>query len=295
MFAILHDEGITGQSSTVKNRDCDLQPLDAIETLLQIMEYYPLVALAEIPRLQEFYEYLMALLYHLYLPERITDIVVEFGNARYQEIADRFILMDQPISGSDLQLIWQTARGNTQWNPQVCEQFFYAVRAINWSLHPSQRLRVLLGSPPNDTAPHKRDALQTWLHRNAYYAMVVEREVLQKGRRALLIANRQLLLRGQHTAYIPQKLNVSSLLAQSHPGSLFVIDLLALSSQNPLVQRVHLAQWPRRSLAFLAGTWLENEPCPNPVSMREEKCPYGQQADAILYLGPGEMVTACCS
>jgi hypothetical protein len=291
VLAPSHDEDRARKNTTVKNRHNDLQPLDAIETLLQVMEYYPLVALAEIPQLQEFHEYLMALLYHPYLSERITDIVVEFGNAHYQKIADRFVLTDQPVSRSDLQLIWKTTSENSLWNAQVCEQFLYIVRAINWSLHPSQRLRVLLGSPPVHAETHKGEVSQAWFYHNAHYVRIVEKEVLQKGRRALLIASRDRLLRGQQIARRPQELNVGGLLANRHPGSLFVADLLALSSQNALVQKAGLAKWPRLSFAFLVNTWLAHELYPDPLGMNEEKSPYGTQADAILYLGPGEMLT----
>ena len=77
-----------------KNTGCrnHLQPLNAVEALLEQMEHFPLVALGEVHQLQEFYDFLTALLYHPLLPEKITDIVVEFGNAHYQEIADRLVL-----------------------------------------------------------------------------------------------------------------------------------------------------------------------------------------------------------
>ena len=79
---------------------------------------------------------------------------------------------------------------------------------------------------------------------------------MQKGRRALLIAGRYHLLRGLHAGLNSQKLNAGTQLAQRYPHQLFVVDLLALSSQHPLVGQARLAQWPRRSLTLLAGTWL---------------------------------------
>ena len=35
-------------------------------------------------------------------PEKITDIVVEFGKTHSQEIANRFLLTDQPVAKADL-------------------------------------------------------------------------------------------------------------------------------------------------------------------------------------------------
>ena len=135
-------------------------------------------------------DFLTALLYHPLFSEKITDIVVEFGNAHYQEIADRFLLTDQPVAKADLQQIWRTANGNTFWDVPVYEQFFVTVRAINWTLPPSRRLRVLLGDPPFNpyiydfSSTPDEETISAWLARDAHYAEVVEREVMQKGRRA---------------------------------------------------------------------------------------------------------------
>lgn len=272
-----------------------LQPVNAVEALLEQMGQFPLVALGEVHQLQEFYDYLTALLYHPLLPEKITDIVVEFGNAHYQEIADQFLLTDQPVAKANLQQIWRTASGNVLWDAPVYEQFFVTVRAINWTLPPSRRLRVLLGDPPFDPytydfASPDEEMLQDWFARDAHYAKVVEQEVMQKGRRALLIAGRYHLLRGLHTGRDSQELNAGTQLAQRYPHKLFVVDLLVLSSQHPLVE--HLAQWPRRSLALLAGTWLGYALRPTPFSISREASIYNRQADAVLYLGPGELLTA---
>jgi hypothetical protein len=274
-----------------------LQPVNAVEALLEQMERFPLVALGEVHQLQEFYDFLTALLYHPLLPEKITDIVVEFGNAHYQEIADQFLLTDQPVAKADLQQIWRTASGNVLWDAPVYEQFFVTVRAINWTLPPSRRLRVLLGDPPFDPyaydfASPDEKTLSVWLARDTHYAEVVEQEVMQKGRRALLIAGRYHLLRGLHAGRDSQELNAGTQLAQHYPHKLFVVDLLALSSQHPLVGQARLDQWPRRSLVLLAGTWLGDALRPTPFSISREASIYSKQADAVLYLGPGELLTA---
>jgi hypothetical protein len=275
-----------------------LQPINAVEALIKQMEYFPLIALGEVHQLQEFYDFLTALLYHPLLPEKITDIVVEFGNAHYQEIADRFLLTDQSVAKADLQQIWRTASGNILWDAPVYEQFFVTVRAINWTLPPSRRLRVLLGDPPFD--PYTYDfssfpdekTISARFARDTYYAEVVEKEVMQKGRRALLIAGRYHLLRGLHAGQDSPELSAGTQLAQRYPHQLFVVDLLALSSQHPLVRQACLDQWPRRSLALLAGTWLGGALRPTPLSISREASIYGKQADAVLYLGPGELLTA---
>jgi hypothetical protein len=82
----------------------------------------------------------------------LTDIVVEFGNALHQDIADRFILEGKPVADADLQKIWRhTIGGNVLWDAPVYAQFFRSVRAVNALRPPKQRLRVLLGDPPSIT------------------------------------------------------------------------------------------------------------------------------------------------
>ncbi len=289
----------------------DLQPGDAVHGILTAMERYPLVALGERHLLQEMHDFITALLLHPALPGTITDIVVEFGNALYQDLADRFILGDQPVATADLQQIWRfTIGGNVLWDAPIYERFFRTVRAVNWMLPPARRIRVLLGDPPFDhrkvrSAADKGYVLSLQGQRDAHYAAVVEREVLQRDRRALLIAGSNHLLRGIRSGDNPQVLNAASLLVQRHPGALFVVDLLVLppgSQQDPLIHRaqVNVAGWPRPAVASLAGTWLgattqSVEPWINsaaylastPAAVR-----YGVQADAVLYLGPGEALTA---
>jgi hypothetical protein len=216
-------------------------------------------------------------LHHPLLLDKITDIVVEFGNAHYQEIADQFLLTDQSVAKADLQQIWRTASGNILWDAPVYEQFFVTIRAINWTLSPSRRLRVLLGDPPFDPytydfASPNEETISAWFARGTHYAAAVEQEVMQKGRRALLIAGRYHLLRGLHAGLDSQELNAGTQLAQHYPDQLLVFDLLVLSSQHPLVRQAHLDQWPRRSLALLAGTKSASLCCTCPVQDFKSIC-----------------------
>src|SRR5207245_2015753 len=154
-------------------------------------------------QLQEEHDVIAALLHHPSLPGKISDIVVEFGNAAYQNLADRFVLGDQPVSNADLARIWRQI-GDPTWDAPVYEQFFRTVRAVNWALPPARRLRVLLGQPPVTmdqvlAHPTNRSLVNAFVEpMDAHYAAVVEREVLRKGRRALLIAGGGHLRRGLH-------------------------------------------------------------------------------------------------
>jgi hypothetical protein len=288
-----------------------LKPRDAIPAVVEALERFPLVALAERHLLQEWHDFATALLLHPALPAKLTDIVVEFGNALHQEIADRYVLEGKPVATSDLQKVWRyTIGGNILWDAPVYAQFFRTVRAANAARPPGRRLRVLLADPPFDPAmvrgvgdgPYLRSATE---RRDAHYAGVVEREVLKKGRRALLIAGAAHLLRGLHARDHDDRPNAATLLARGSADLLFVIDPLVLPPdppQAPLARRVQVevANWPRPAIAPLAGTWLgatteSLRPWINASAHLAEKpegARYGAQADAVLYLGPGGLLTA---
>jgi hypothetical protein len=139
--------------------------------------------------------------------------------------------------------------------------------------------------------------------RDAHYACVVEREVLGKGRRALLVAGSGHLLRGIGDNF--KEPNVGSRLDKQHPGKLFIVDCLIVppgSHRDGLLHRVQArtTAWPRPSCALLAGTWLgaltqSARPWINSMANRAlntKGTRYGAQADAALYLGPGETLSA---
>lgn len=159
------------------------------DAVLAAFRTHRLVALGEAHILQEHHDVLQTLISDPRLPAVVDDIVVEFGNALYQDMIDRFILDVRPVNDADLRPVW---RNTTQspagtWDNPVYEQFFRRVRAVNLTLPPGQRIRVLLGDLPIDwpkiTTPQQLASLQP--KRDPYAASVVEQQVLAKGRRAL--------------------------------------------------------------------------------------------------------------
>src|SRR5689334_9187287 len=80
----------------------------------------------------------------------VDDIVVEFGNAKYQDILDRFE-RGEDVPYESLKLVWQnTTQANPAADRPAHEEFFRAVRTANASLPPTHKIRVLAGDPPID-------------------------------------------------------------------------------------------------------------------------------------------------
>ena len=272
----------------------------ALPAILEALDHYPLVALGEAHQLQQEHDFIQALLHHPALPEKIQDIVVEFGNARYQAIADRFV-SGQPVADTELVQIWRNTLitgENPVWDAPVYEQFFRTVRAVNQGLPASRRLRVLLGDPPIDwsTVRKKEDWGNLALQRDSHYTSVVEREVLTRNHRALLIAGTNHFLRGIRADGDPTQpadrapLNTGTRLEQTHPGKLYVIDLLIFPPDDKSAESQRIASWPYPSLVPLAGTWLGAETIAN--NDGKEVTTHAATADAMLYLGPGKDLTA---
>jgi hypothetical protein len=112
----------------------------------------------------------------------VNDIVIEFGNPRYQPLLDRFI-EGESVPAADLQLVWRDTTQPGAFDSPVYEEFLRAVRALNAGL------RVLAADYPIDwtaiSQPSDLDALMRERDRSA--ATIIQREVLDKQRKALVI------------------------------------------------------------------------------------------------------------
>jgi hypothetical protein len=164
-------------------------PLDPTSAILDAFKTHPIVALGEGTHgNDQSHAFRLALIRDPRFTTTVNDIVVEFGNARYQDVMDRFTTGgDVPLE--TLREAWEnTTQPNPVWDKPIYEEFFRAVRAVNAALPSERQVRVLLGDPPIDwTTVLSRSDLDKWADRDGYAAAVVRREVLAKGRRALLI------------------------------------------------------------------------------------------------------------
>ncbi len=172
------------QSAGAAPDDSSRQVADAV---LAAFEQHRVVAIGEMHSHQEHHDALQALLADPRLPEVVDDIVVEFGNALYQPVMDRFAA-GPAVENPQLRPVWRnTTQSPLQtWDQPVYEHFYRAVRAANWTLPAYKQIRVLLGDPPVDWSKVTRQDQIPGGERDAHMASVVEQEVLAKGRRALI-------------------------------------------------------------------------------------------------------------
>src|SRR5918995_6751529 len=102
-------------------------PLEPIAAILDAFKTHQIVALGEGGHGNEQgHAFRLSLIRDPRFAQVVNDIVVEFGNSRYQEIIDEF------VSGSDvpyasLRKVWQdTTQPHDVWDRPIYEEFFRA-------------------------------------------------------------------------------------------------------------------------------------------------------------------------
>jgi hypothetical protein len=214
-------------------------------------------------------------------PSVVNDIVVECGNALYQDVMDRFVAGEE-VPYDTLKQIWQnTTQPHDVWDHVCYEEFFRAVRALNATLPQEQRLRVLLGDTPIDWSKvhNAKDFGEALGGRDSHAAGLIQRETLAKGRRALVVYGGMHLLRQE-----PE-----SIVDQLERGGAKVFTIWTNSFCDLELLQGDVRSWPEPSLFLLKETvpgtadftvfYPFSEPQVAPKGRMDGR------ADAMLYLG----------
>jgi hypothetical protein len=286
------------------------RPAEAVEAVLEAFDRSQLVALGEAHSLQEEHDFILSLLRHPDFALKVNDIVVEFGNARYQGLLARYIA-GEAVDPAEMRRVWRdtTVSPLQQWDSPVYENFFAAVRELNRQLPVGLRLRVLAADPPIDWgAVGTREEVMRWrVQRDPHYASVVRSAVLARGRKALLLAGTiHFTRRSPRFPGAPaESANALQLIEQSHPGSTFVIaPHIGFGDRNCDLE-TRLADWAKPSLAPVRATWLgaldprtvfRDTFVIGPPGDPEQANPWeglvlGDLVDAYLYLGNHDELT----
>ena len=240
----------------------------------------------------------------------VNDIVVEFGSARYQELMDRYV-RGEDIPAGELRRAWQDTTQHAVWDVPVFEEFFHAVRQVNEPLAKDRQLRVLLADPPIDWAAVKTPSDHfKWLRmRDTYGAALVQREVLAKKRKALLIFGAMHLQRKNISANYEPVDGAETVISILDRAGARIFTIRTPTEPEPSSLQADMASWPVPSLALLRGTPLgmrdaamfwstemprfavrDGKPLPLPTE-QWRVLPMQDLFDALLYLGPASKLT----
>jgi hypothetical protein len=244
----------------------------------------------------------------------VNDIVVETGNALYQDVMDRFV-NGESVPEASLRRIWQnTTQPFATFDVPVYEQFFRAVRDTNARLPKSKRLRVLLGDPPLDwsrvTAEDRSEWNRAMAERDSFPAALIRREVLAKEHRALVIyggmhLQRRVIAYNFESPDDPARHSI----VQAIQPSTELFSIWTNTAADLATLQPDIAMWHRPSLALTRNSMLgaadftfysaspqDRQAVRNGSlvgiprnewkSLRME-----DQFDAVLYLGPPSAIT----
>jgi hypothetical protein len=277
-----------------------------VDAVLTAFRRHRLVAVGEGGEhgLREHHDALSALLNDPRLPEVVDDVVVEFGNALYQPAMDRFTGGDL-VEDADLRAVWRntTQSPMATWDEPVFERFYRTVRALNHTRPAQRRIRVLLGDPPIDwSTVTTSDALMAFqVQRDRHAASVVAREVLGKGRRALIVYGAaHVFHQTSPTSALPTGL--VALVEQQTGEKVYVLATLVPLAGDPAGLDAKLSRYPERTVIPTAGAWLGqlDAGAVYPSAIRGTSgtpinvmcgVPVGSLIDAGLYVGQSDHLT----
>jgi hypothetical protein len=279
---------------------------DAIHRLLGVWDGRQLVAVAEVHRLVQDKEFLISLIGTPEFPNKVNDVVIEFGNARFQPTLDRY-MAGKSVPPGELRRVWaDTTVVNGLWDAPVYKRFLASVREHNQRLPKRHKLRVLACDPPIDWTKVRTIAdARPYLERDGFCASVIEREVLAKHHKALVIMGDAHVIRRHMTG--EPLVNAVTLVERKHPGTVFVaVTYFGQYKDSALIEQ-RLAAGPTPSLSLLQGTGLGALLAVPPRPPTRTRVGGGQStteevvvttpprleevADALLYLGPKASLT----
>jgi hypothetical protein len=287
-------------------------PQDPVSAIIEAFRTHDIVTVTDPHGNVQVQAFILDLIRDSRFRELVNDIVIETASARYQDAIDRYI-RGEDVERAVIRKAWEDHTVANSLGVQA-EELIRTVRAVNTSLADSRRVRVIAGDPPIDwdNIRSPRDHSR-WIElRDSYPADLIRRQVLDRGRRALVIygqghlQRRQILSNYDMTTWQAQ--TVVSLLERDHGANVF--NIWTFGDRNVELPE-GVTSWHVPSLALLRGTPLgardfglysrglgdgtrfgvkggQLVPVPQDEwkTMRME-----DQFDALLYLGPPTSMT----
>lgn len=228
-------------------------PQEPIAAIVEAFSSHDVVAISDPHGNLQMQAFLLSLVRDPRFAAAAHDIVIETLSARYQDVIDRFVRGDDVPAGV-LRRAGEDHSVPTNLGFQG-EELLRAVRAINASLT-GRRLRVIAGDPPIDWENvTSSDDHRRWIElRDTYPADLIRRQVLERGRRALVVYGQLHLQRRQ----IASNYEMSSWEAQT------IVSLLERDARARIFNvwtvfdrpPAEVASWAAPRLAVLQGTTL---------------------------------------
>jgi hypothetical protein len=163
------------------------KPENATVAMLRAFKTHNIVMLGETHDNKQLYEWLSTLVATPEFADQVDDIVMEMGNSLYQKSVDRYV-SGEDVPLEQVQKAWRNTMVSGPQSP-VYAWFYRAVREANMKRRGKHQMRILCGDPYIDWEKVKvsQDINPFLSHRDDWYAQVVRDEVIARRHRALLI------------------------------------------------------------------------------------------------------------
>jgi hypothetical protein len=277
----------------------DMIPEPVIPAILKAFKTFEVVGMPAAHGQKDIDDVILSLIRDPGFPALVNDIVVECGNVRYQPILDRYIAGEN-VPFTEVQHVWRDTTVQ-----QMCgssgfyEQLYPLVRSLNQGLPAANRIRIVAADPPIDWSKiHSYQDLTPFFDRDGSIASVMEREVLSKHRKALMLFGVFHLLHGggpgqgdavtRYERRYPGRTFVISDLGYFGAGSEVPADVSALDAVWPSLIRTKNSRLGLLSLdSFMSSPLTTDRDCNVVDAFAETPANrIADQIDAFLYLGP---------
>jgi len=281
------------------------QPGNAIADLAKVYDTHPLIFMGEWHRNAQQHVFLRQLVADPAFLCRTDDIVIEFGNARLQPVADRWS-NGEDVGEAELVSMFRETEVMFAWNAPMYRAFYEAVRAANQKHLCPHPVRLVLGDPAFDWAKIATvEDFKALPDRDQFFTDVVDREVLAKKHRALLLSGALHALRsypkrapGEDGFSEP---SAAQLIEKKHPGSQFIVGLVTTPAAAdtmkmpapPSFRIVRGSALDKLNFAIIAPAWNAKAVVVNGKHewQLEDSNAWprmGEVVDGVLYLGGDE-------
>ena len=230
--------------------------VDGVDGILDVFKRYPVVTLGEDHGNVAQHQFLRKLVSDPRFGRTVDAVVIEAGSARQQDVIDRSVAGER-VSWKALAQTWRDSVGGGAigtWDAPIYEQFLRTIRRANRGRPAEHRVRLLLGDPPVDWAKVRTaEDLQRWAgQRDRHMASVVDRQVLRKRKRALMIAGVFHLHRDRNA---PAK-SALTYIDEKHPGKAYNVALRPFDPTELGPAFNYTRSFPANSLVPIDGTDL---------------------------------------
>jgi len=246
-------------------------PQPAIPAVLSLFDHYPIVIFGEDHWQRANGEFYVQLVRHPEFAKRAGTLVLECGNSLYQPILDRYE-NGEDVPFEQIAQVWRNTTKVVGWESPIYANLISAVREVNRGLPTDQRIRVIAADSPIDWSQiHNQRDYEKAFGGDKFFASVIEREVLAKNRKALVIMGLNHVTRGGDRRGDP---DLTSMIEKRARHSTYLIALTAAQpDSDPTLRGTQPSFYPLRGTRLGQQRYFDRR--------------FEDAADAFLYLGNG--------